>query len=371
MIPLFAQESYYDTLGLCHGGGGSSGGVDFPTHMKDSHKDWLGYTVGGVGRAVDTDLIEVMNSGLASNPTDGLSYTDPATAITEIETEWSSFDTAVTALDEETDIGGIITAAVADVDAAGVLNDVDIATAVSDARTGAGTTIADLVEKALDAIDSTLLAQAVQQYVNTRRLDRAKLRTRFKTSMVNIGAERSSAFAIGLALLESEFEKETGQYQTDLSLNMYDKGFQAYLNAFSTEVQVRVQGALTDKQTRDNFLSQTVQQMATYKQFIVDMQKTVLELLAETHRVNFVMDSEYVGNTADLNIKNAEWDFDVFGRAVQVLGGIGGGTVVPPKPSKAASALGGALSGAGTGAAIGGPVGAGVGAVVGGLAGLL
>lgn len=362
----------------CKGGGGSTGQVSFPDYMEDVHQDWLAYS-GGTPTAVSKDLVQVMDAAFLTNPLDSLSYADPAADITEWETEYAAWNTEVDGLSEHTDIDTIIANAVAQVDSAGILNSIDVDTIVTAIKTSAGNTLVDAVQKAVNAIDDFTVKKIVQAFVDARLPDRASLRRRYKAGMSAIRGERSSAYAIGLALLEIDFERQTSEFEQEIVLDMYRRGFEAYQQFFVQELSSRIQTSLQEKDNRDRFMSQVTQQMIQYKQFILELRKQLATVLAELHRLKFVIDSEFVGNTADLNWKFASWDMNVYQNAINVLGGIGGSSFVPEGPSKAASAIGGALSGAGTGAAVGTAIapgvgtaiGAGAGFVLGGLSGLL
>lgn len=353
------------------GGGSSTGAVEHPSYMEDRHDAWLG--TGSVTKTVSS----LINDGLGTNPLESLEYTDPSSDIGEIESEYDSWNTEVDGLDEESDWESMVSAAVAQVDTAGVLNDINISSIITSTLTGAGAAVEDAVAHALESIDTAIFDDAVQAYADSRSVERSRLRTRYKAGMANIGTERSSAYAMGMALLESEFERETGQFASELGAQALQQSMQMYAQAFRAELTARIQSALSEKQTRDQVIVQGVGHMLQYKQFMFELKRSLVSMIAEIKRIGVVSDSEYVGNTADLNWKYAQWDWNVYASATGVLGGIGGGTFVPEGPTKTSSALGGALSGAGTGAALGSvvpglgtAVGAGVGAVVGGLAGL-
>lgn len=356
---------------LYKGGGGSSGAVSFPAHMEDRHEDWLGTT------PVLTTVSELINTGHATNPLESLDYTDPSTKIAYIDSEYDSWNTAVDAADADVDISAAFAEAAAEVDTEGVLNEIDVTQLVQAARSESFETTQSAVLAALEAIDDVRVYDAVQAFVSSRRLDRAQLRSRYKAGMSNVGAERSSAYAIGMALLEMEFERETSQFQTELSTQMYQQGLQVFAQSFTAELRTRLVGASQDKQSRDEIMSRGIQLHLQHQQFLYELRRQLVTVLSEINRISFVMDSEYVANTADLNWKYASWDWNVYAQATAVLGGIGGGSYVPEGPTKTGSAVGGALSGAAVGAQIGSVVpgvgtaiGAGVGALAGGLAGL-
>lgn len=367
MKPFHNDNGQFYGGQICYsGGGGASGAVSFAPYLEDAHQEWLG---DGVTPSVTTHVDDLYTTALANNPLELLSYEDPSAKETNLEAEQDAFEVLAKAANTETDYGAIVTAAVADVDELGVLVEADISNIIGVARTGSRESLESAVLTALDAIEDQRVFDAVQAFVNARQRSREQLRTRFKAGMVNISAERSSAYALGLAYLEAEFERETSQYQTELSLEMYRQGLTLFAQSLAAEIRAGVQVALANKGAREQLLLASIQQMLQYKQYVFELRKGLVQLLAEVNRINFVMDSEYVGNTADLNTRYSTWDFTALGNVGTFLGSLGGGTYVPEGPTKGASVLGGAVAGAGAGAAFG-PVGAGIGAVAGGLAGL-
>jgi len=352
------------------GGGGSTGAVKYPDYMEEIHQDWLGYS--STPTAVTTDFISVLDTALATNPLDSLSYDDPSTDVAAIQSEYDTFNTKVDALDETSDWPTIVDTAVAKVDTAGVLTDIDLAALISAAQTEAGNDLQAAIEKALTMVDDVIVEEAITKFIRVREKERARLKTQYKAGMSNISAERSSSYALGLALMEIDFEREVGQYESQLSLQLYQQGIQFYAKALATELDVQMKARTLNKQTRDNLMLNGISQMLQFKQFVVEMKKQLTTVLTELKRIGFVMNSEYVGNTADLNWKHSSWDMQTYSSAIAILGGLGGSQFVPKGPSKVGSALGGALQGAGTGAAVGSvvpglgtAVGAGIGAAVG------
>jgi len=378
------REFTYNS-GVCYSGGGGAGAVDFPTHMKNIHKEWFDYS--GSAPVMTTTLHDAMETALANNPIESLSYSDPTSDITEIENEYNSLNTKVDGLDSTTDFNTAVDSAVSKVDEAGVLNQIDMATLISNAQTQTGNNLQKAVEKALSMVDDVVVTKAIRAFARQREKERERMKTRYKANMSNIGAERSSAYGIGLALLEMDFEREIGEYQTKFSNKLYKRGIEFYAKALAMEIDAHLKVRSLEKQDRDRMLMQGFQIMLQYKQFVVEMKKILTTALTELKRISFVMDQEYTSKTMELNWKHATWEMGVYEKGTAVLGGMGGGTALPDSPSPAASAVGGAMTGVGTAAAassalasagsgaaagaVGGPVGLAAGAVIGGLAGYL
>lgn len=352
-------------------GGGSSGRIDFPQHMKDIHQDWMGYS--GSASPVDTDMIQIMNNALGTggNPFENVTLTDPDSDMTEVETRYDAFETEVNALDEEADWNSIIDAAVSKIDSAGVLEEIDVNAIATAARTGAQNGMNDAIESAVDAIDGNLIKNAVVQYQRRSNIQKERSISRFSTTMADVNAVNSSAYMFGLAVLEAQHLQDVDQFQSQLEVQTYDRMIQNYVQFFSTELEARLRADLTEKQSRDQILSKSVQVMVNMLSGRIQSYANSAQLLNEVKKTRIAAVQDYELGDADLNYKFSTWDFEVFQNASNVFGAIHGSAgKIPAQPSKASSAISGALGGASAGAALG-PWGAVAGGVLGAGAALL
>ena len=138
--------------------------------------------------------------------------------------------------------------------------------------------ISDVITKAFDAVSPTLLQDLVDAFETQRENERARIRTRFKAAASFRGAGQSSAYALGLALVDSDFSKETTQFQTQANLQLYQQGIETYNNLLGTylgagaqvEISNRTErtrfasaATITNKQQKDNFLTSNAVQKLT------------------------------------------------------------------------------------------------------------
>lgn len=354
--------------GVCYGGGGgTSGAVDFPQHMKDAHIDWLGDT-----SLLTVDLTDVMDTalGVGGNPWESASMTDPETDLAEIETRFAELDTALDSLGIETDWTTLVDAVVTKVDTAGVLTDVDVASIIEDARAGTTLELREAVQAAIEVLDDVTIRSAVRAF--ERRSDTARIRSvnRFAGTMSDINAVQSSAFMLGMALIESQHLQSVDEFDAQLTTELYRGAVAAHIDAYKTDFSLRLQERMEAKRTRDIILRDASSYLYQSLFSKVDMNRAVTTTLSEIKRLRFVATQEFETTDFDLDYKAAAWDFEVFANASNVLASISGAAaVLPEKKSRAASALGGAVGGAAAGAGLG-PVGIAGGALLGGLGGL-
>lgn len=345
---------------------GSAGKVDFPTHMKDIHQDWLGYN-GGV-TSIDTDLISVMNASFLDNPFENLSYTDPSTDFDAVESEFGELQTEVDALDNETDYGGIVDAVVAKLDTSGVLDSIDVSSFVSAPRTEADAEIGAAVAKAVDLVDDRTILNLVKNFEKRTDYIRDRARRRFSGQMADINAINSSAYLFGLALIEAQSMQSVSDFHSDTTRQQFAQNVDAHIQVYRQQFAAYIDVAVRSKIIREQLLGQHTQNVISMLYQNVTFKQALSQILAEIKRVRTVAEAEYVGNTGDLNKNFSLWDFEVFDIGSRVLGGLGGGTYIPKAASKTSSAIGGALGGAAKGATIGaagGPISAGTGALIG------
>lgn len=352
---------------------GAAGKVGFPTYLEDMHTNWVG------DGDVLANLTDIMDTalGVAGNPFEALSYTDPSTDFDAVETEFQEFDTDVDALNYSTDYGAVVDAVVAKVDEAGVLNDLDITTLTSDSESTATSELATAVSKAVDNIDESVIRNLVKNFEARTSYSRDRAIRRFSGQMADINAVQGSAYMFGLALIEAQVVQSVEDFHSQVTREQFSRNVEHHIDLFKTFLSRSVETSIRNKVVRDSMLTKDTNLMTNMLYRNINLHQVVASTLAEIKRVSTVAEAEYIGNTADLNKAFSSWDFEVFNMASPVAGALGGGTFVPKSASKASSAIGGALSGAAGGAlagaeigAAGGPIGAGAGAAIGALGGI-
>jgi hypothetical protein len=297
----------------------TAGRVDFPTHMKNVHQDWLG--TDGSGVLVDTvedSVVDIMNVALGGSPYATMVALDPSAELTAMDTAVAAFNSRVDALDWDGDWEAAVDAAVIKADAA-VFDD----TYIDNDITAFGNNLDDQIENIV--------------------------LPRFHGGMRDVNAVMSSAFVIGESIIEGMRDRDVAKYGTDL------------------RVKVNFQ--------RNDFIAKGVESMLRDLVAQIDMEKSVAHYTIEANRLRIVAEKEEKDTNNDTAVANAKWDLEVWQYGANLLAAIGGGTVTPSGskgPSKAQSAIGGVLSGAAMGyAASGGnPYATAGGAVLGLIAGL-
>lgn len=354
-------------------GGGNSGEIGFPDHMEEVHKDWLGYD--GSPTAISNNIVNAINNASLSAPYQGYEFTDPSTFIDEVDTEVGELQTKVNALDEEADYDSIVDNAVAKVDEAGVLEDVDTSSIVTAVSSEVDDELTNAIEKAVDAIDDDTLKDIVEEFDKRSQYSKARATRRFAGSMSAINAVQSSAFLFGMALIEAEHVQSVNEFNKELTHQAFQDTVRLHVDLYRQRLAQEIETEIRNKTNRDQMLQNSVQLTAQMLQGNVQFKQALSELLTEVKRIEIVAKQEYEAVQLDTDVSNAEWDAHLvadFGG--QLLGAIGGGTRMPSKPSKAGSAIGGALSGAAAGAQVGSisatPFGTAAGAGLGFLGGL-
>lgn len=353
---------YEGPVALC--GGGNSGTIGFPAYMQDFHDSMLGDLSSSpvlsvtVGSALET-LVE------GSTPYDGETAYDPDTALTANQTRFDTHDALVTALNGTTSWESAVTTAVTKLDNGTtypkinlIANDID-ALAITQALTAA--------TDAMNAANVIAATDAYEARITPRFLRGVQ---RFAGGMAEINAVNSSAFIIGMALLENDVLLETNKYDAEMQMGVFN-------TVAPRAIDATFSAAMNKVQQRNVMMADGVNRLMAAIIEKIQASQQASHLQAEVNRLKIVAKQEQLARDLEIDVLEAFWDLDAFGKATQVLGGIGGGQPIPNMPGKFASTLGGALQGAATGAAtgsvvpgVGTAIGAGVGAALGGIIGL-
>lgn len=294
----------------------TAGRVDFPTHMKTVHQDWLDQT--GTD-TVTSSMVDVMNAALGTNPHAATTAYEPTDRLNSMDTAVAAFNSRVDALDPEGSWEDAVDAAVTKADG-GVFDDTYLDADV----TAFGNNLDDQIENIV--------------------------LPRFQGGMRDVNAVMSSAFVIGESTIEAMRNRDVAKYATELRIK----------NNFQ----------------RNDFVLKGAEAILRDTMSQVEMEKSVAHYTVEAKRLRIVAEKEQRDVDISIGINAARWDLETFQYGANLLASIGGGTVVPSgaassSPSKAQSALGGALAGAAVGSSVGGGWGALIGGALGGISGLL
>jgi len=312
--------------GSSGGGGGNSGEVDWPDYLKDRHKKWLS------SNEVDDERVNmdqaIEEAWDASPYTDGYTY-DPTEDLASMRARLSAFELTVDSIDPQGDFEAYFDTAIAKLD--------------------------EIV-----GIDAN--AEIVRQFDESQRPALMRAVGRFSAGMADIGAINSSAYIIGLALMENEHLRQIARVNADL--------------------------ALQEKQRKNNMVLQAVAMMMQELQFRSDLERVATSLNTEIRRITIVAHSEFLSRDLEIASKDASWNLEIWQYASNLLAAVQGGTSIPGSgtqgdvhqgPSMLGGVLSGAASGAmissmlGAGSAMGGAAGTGIasGAASGGMAGVM
>jgi len=314
-------------------------------------------------------------------PYTGVSAYNPDADLMEYSIQVDALTTLMQARAPQTDVEAYLDGANAR--ATGDITPLDINTVMSDIRQIALPIVDEVVIKAIDAA-----AQAGNDAVQTAALTAFNARqravhsaevNRFVAGMVDGNAVQSSAFVLGLALLESSYEDRSAQYDADFTLPMMREAFTQYIGVFMEQVKEHlvtyVQNNQVEQQLEVEYTLRGSQLMLEALRAQLVGQEALARVSIEGNRIKIVAKSEEYDHNLEYDVKDLMWDPMLFQAGVNMVSGISGAVVTAqPGPSRVQSAIGGAASGAALGAYLAAPTGGlsvGAGAAIGGLAGLL
>ena len=262
---------------MSRGGGGQSGKVGFPAYMETQHELWLDSAA---------SLVTALIAG-ASPYNTALAY-NPTADIAAVQTRYNTFDAIVTALSPTTDLGTFVDTVVAKIDE--------------------------------ELLPTDYIDQRVEAYeiANTPAYFRAL--NRFAAGMSDINAVHGSAFVIGGALMEIEFQNQIDGYTAQIS-----------------EARDKMRTAA---------ILQGVNSLIQLQQDKLQSGSSSTALLLEMMRAKITAFSEQYQGDLEIDVHDLMWDFDILRGGGDVLASISGAPSGPLATPKLASVLGGATSGA-------------------------
>ena len=98
----------------------------------------------------------------------------------------------------------------------------------------AAITLHDAMDAALSSVSEDMLSKTISSYRKRQLKTHLRSVNRFAGGMADINAVNSSAFIIGMALLESDFEQNVSDFQTNVELTLYREGLGKFSDIFST-----------------------------------------------------------------------------------------------------------------------------------------
>ena len=349
-------------------GGGSSGSIDLPLYMENTHRQWLGQ-----GDKNESDAsYEIVNNIAALldrytqddfNPYNALDYKDPEPFFDVSEEKINDFDAFISQLDEKEDWKGItlralqtldddviknldtesiisggftdsgsqqlpffmrskINTVVADLipenfanrlsesftkiddldsqhdwrdlldsvvqraDTPDVLKDVDITSMIEQQIEQTDAPIDAAIAKAVDLINDQVIIQLIEGQNQDIDEELSRQNAQFKANMDGVSAVQTSSFAFGLALLRETAIKRKGQYSAETRSRVYELGYSGYVDMYKANLTSYLQAALANKQARDTFVSQNMQNIVRMLYDNVQFKQTLTQFLGEL-KVNY------------------------------------------------------------------------------------
>jgi len=437
-------------------GGGSSGSVDYPRHMKRAHVGLLAPSIyGSGGSSMDIDESKRVEAliNTASSPYTTMSSFDPtgmsfpgtmamSSALDSLEDYINSLADPYSANRWTDDIWDVIYLKISEIwdlaeketfsaSAANNILGIEFEVPYVAAFHIKGIEV-DFEFEAAQKMEELPLYYHIDQAVDSfaDKLDAQIEQTvypRFERGMQTSGAVKSSAFAIGRAVIEADRNRQITDFAAQLKREAYllrtGKQMDAYLQedqisqgVVAQHLSQRAEAYLQEDRLRQedknkledaylqedqikgsivNVLNQTRPQVASARASALldacrqklslieieagkeaELRKAKAQLDVEANRIGIVAIKEQVEMDNDYAIHDEWFHFEANMKGAQVLGAIAGTSPVgggSAGPSRAQSAIGGAASGAAAGAMAGSVVpgvGTVAGAAVGGVLGL-
>jgi hypothetical protein len=375
------------------GGGGSTAATSIPTEVSDTWEaaasGFSGFTWDASGAfgwnnptpttyatnpSVARWFFEVAGTEAGGNAYEGVSSYAPDSELSDVDIRLGELETAIEAINPIVDVPGWIDVLEPDAQEDLPYLDIDtvIETVFARAQSLGDPVISAAANAAGQAVTDEVMEAAVAVYEKQARKVHTRALNRLTGPMSDINAVNSSAFAIGLAVLESDFEDRIKEASNDLRLPMTQAAFSSFIQVYLNVVKDYLSSYSSAQKDKLTYMFGGAQIISDLTQDEYANQQKLTDITADVKRTKIIAKTEEYERNLEIDVKEALWDADMY----QAMGNIvsaGSGSIVPlPNgPSRAQTALSGGLSGAALGAKISGgnPWITGAGGVVGALAG--
>ncbi len=384
-------------------GGGSTGAVSYPTYMENVHKDWLGVT-GDAADPLATDIVAVMDNIQGdTNPYTNATVYDPSIDISNFKTVLSGFNTNIIDLDPNNDWASAVDNTVSkannaysDINLTTLLTDIvtesltDSARSISSIRSGTTDEVNTLMNAAIAQVtimvNSAPVQDLIKQFQQNAENTHLRAISRMAGGFADINAVNSSAFIIGMAMMEAEHVQAIDSFTAQLALNIYNTSMAQYfssydsfikdelndfLNRYNTHVQAHTSLTTQNEVNKATLVNNGAREITNsiYRQ--MDLEKQHAGFRGEVTKMGIIAESEYWKQVKAYDVEDWLWNIKVFQYGSNVLSGIAtGGQVLPESVSQLNSTISGVASGAAIGMA-GGVPGVVIGAAIGGIGGFI
>lgn len=331
-------------------GAGASGKVDFPQYMKSFHEAWLGTKSGGF--SVST-LIAAMQE--SPSPYYNEASYDPSPDINRMQNRYDGYNASVASLDYDADWANMVDTAVTK--ASG-----NVFPLVDPHANMSTTALQDILSDVAQAVNSSGI-QSIMDAHEARAVARQQRSiARFTAGMADANAVLSSAFAIGLALRESEAENEVAEFDARLNHEIVSSMLSGALDSLYKGTTLRAE-------YKNRLIVDGINHMIQLQQGDISAMNAAASLQTEISRITAVLKKEQKADDLEIDVNDATWDLFLLQHGGNFLSAINGAPMIPKGLTKTQSAVGGALSGAAIGLLAAKEIG--IGLLTGGIGGLI
>jgi len=315
--------------------------------------DWDG-TVFAQNPSVMRWIVDyALSTAVGNNPYTTVSAYDPDTEIAAWEAEITDLQTYLDALAPETDIETFLDAAATK--AAGIVDLLDIDTVITTVLNTAEGRVGNVVQAALNAAAQadldTVVDTALANFRARHLIEHETSLTRFEAGMSDINAVNGSAFVMGLAVMESNYDDRLAQYDAEFTLPLCREAFQAFMGAYLDQARMHLEAEIRAHYEAERlevaYIDDATRMMLDTMKLEGVMHEVNVRDSIEANRLKIVAKSEEMRSNLDFDVESVMWDANVFQRGANVLSAASGAVVsAPAKPSPLQTALSGALAAA-------------------------
>ncbi|KKK86052.1 hypothetical protein LCGC14_2767100, partial [marine sediment metagenome] len=190
-----------------------------------------------------------------------------STAMTEIEPDTAALMASaasaalgnVTLTAATTLWDSLVDQAVTKLQTCGIPKNANLLNILTKAHQDVMTNLREAVQLTEKLISDKALSKVVSQYAERRSIEFSRQHAQYAGQMADFNAIQSTGFLFGTALLKSEQLREVGEFDANLSLQMFQQGLSFYIQNHASELSAGVQVELANAGAHNTLLNTSIQ----------------------------------------------------------------------------------------------------------------
>jgi len=299
-------------------GGSAAGTIEYPEYIRIIHGGMLAHYLASDDQdGFVYSMTDLINAAIATEspytdgdrPSGAIAY-DPDVDIDELDVQYAKLQAAADSVGSDV-WSTYLSSVLAKADDGSTFPAIDFLSNITTAMDSA-------VTACLDALIQEPIDDAVDAYSSSQESQFLKSVSRFTSGMADINAVQSSSFAMGLAILESDYNADVARFASNLKV-------ETFRNLLIPTIQAHVQAELNRAGYRDTFVTAGVSALMDLLKLKVSSLTSASGLLSALKQLVITSKQYQQAYNLEVDVREATYDIDLYQHMGNLLAAAPGG----------------------------------------------